>query len=97
MILDARVNVESFTSREKDYLGRTSPGRHNASLHNKAFDHSRLFSKLFGIHDNVRLPNDIRKAAMLVALHDILYRDISPCYTSSSRNPYNRACTSLAF
>src|SRR2546429_6399419 len=62
----------------------------------RAFDHGRLFSILFGIHDNIRLPDIIREAAMLVALNDVLNRDISPCYTGCGGYPYNSACTSFA-
>ena len=50
---------------------------------------------LFGIHDDIRLPNVIREAAMLVTSNNVLNRNISPCYTSSGRYPYNSACTGL--
>src|SRR2546428_12137112 len=60
--------------------------------------HSRLVlpSCLVRIHDNVRLPNAIRKAAMLVAFHDVLYRDIPASYAGCGCYPYNSACASLA-
>src|SRR5881227_538337 len=62
----------------------------------RAFDHSRLFYKLFGIHDDVRLPHVIRKATSVIGLNDVLNRNISPCYASSGRYPYDCTCTGLA-
>jgi hypothetical protein len=61
------------------------------------FDHSRLFSILFGSHDDIRLPHAIRKAAMLVALHDVLYRDIPASYACSGGHPQDSTGASLAF
>src|SRR5947209_5269367 len=61
----------------------------------RAFDHSRLFSILFGIHDNVRLPNGIKEAAMLVAFNNILHRNITPSNAGSGRYPNNSARANL--
>src|SRR5436309_2780332 len=58
--------------------------------------HSKLFSKLFGIHDNVRLPNVIRKAASVIGLNDVLNRNISPCYAGCGSYPHDCTCTGFA-
>src|SRR6266567_7720254 len=64
----------------------------------RALDHGRLFLSccLVWIHDNVRLPNVVREATMLVALNEVLYRDIPASYAGCGRYPYNSACMSLA-
>ena len=61
----------------------------------RAFDHSRLFSILFGVHDNVRLPNAIREATTLVALNDVLYQDILASYTGCGGHLHDCTSTSL--
>jgi len=63
----------------------------------KAFDHGRLFSILFGIHDSVRLPHAIREAAMLVALNNILHWDIPASYARARGHPQDGTGASLAF
>src|SRR6266480_2812152 len=61
--------------------------------------HGRLFFCLIllWVHDDIRLPHVVREAAMLVAFHDVLYRDIPASYTGCGGHPYNRACPGLTF
>src|SRR6266571_7684031 len=60
--------------------------------------HSQLLLSccLVWIHDNVRLPNVIRKAASVTGLNDVLYRDIPASYSGCRRYPYDCTCTGFA-
>src|SRR2546421_3355 len=62
-------------------------------------DHGRLFFSLIllWVHHDIRLPHVIREAAMLVALHDVLYWDIPASYTSSSGYPHDYTRPGLTF
>src|SRR2546423_1874813 len=61
--------------------------------------HGRLFFclMLLRFHNDVRLPNAIRKAAMLVTFHDVLHWDISADDAGCSGHPYDGACPGLTF
>src|SRR5690348_15958143 len=62
----------------------------------RAFDHSWLFSILFGIHDDIRLPYAVREAAMLVTFNNILHRDISASNARSGGHPQDSTSASYA-
>ena len=60
--------------------------------------HGGLFClMLLRIHNDAGLPNVIRKAAALVALHDILHWDIPASNARSGGHPHDYARPGLAF